>query len=105
MIEILEAHIPADGYELLAVMFGMAFPALVVAPHLPHQRWVQPLVGSEPLFDLRVTASTLQLVLAAAADVTTGAVGGPVEFGMGFGQCARRELGNSERRKNTQREQ
>jgi Spy/CpxP family protein refolding chaperone len=66
---------------------------------------VQPPVRGEPLSDLGVTTGALQLALAAAADVTTGAVGGPVEFGMGFGQCAGRELGNSERRKNTQREQ
>ena len=85
MIEILQADIPADGDELLAVVLGVALAALVVAPRLSHQGRVQPLVHGEPLFDLGVTAGALQLVLAAAADVTAGAVCRPVEFGVGFG--------------------
>jgi hypothetical protein len=46
---------------------------------------MQPLVSGEPLSDLGVTARALELALAAAADVTTGAVGGTVEFGVGLG--------------------
>jgi hypothetical protein len=45
---------------------------------------MQPLVGGEPLSDLGVTAGALQLVLAAAADVTTSTVGGTVELGVGL---------------------
>src|ERR1019366_2156581 len=41
----------------------------------------------------------------AAADVTTGAVRRPVEFAVRFGECAGRELGESQRRKKAQREQ
>ena len=90
MIEILEADIPTDGDELLAIVLGVALAALVVAPHLAHphlihQCRVQPLVGGEPLFDLQVTTGALQLAIAAAADVTTGAVRRPVELGVGFG--------------------
>ena len=85
MIEFVQAHIPADGDELLAVVLGVAFPALVVAPRLAHQGWVQPLVGGEPLLDFRVTTGALQLALAAAADVATGAVRRPVELRVGFG--------------------
>jgi hypothetical protein len=66
---------------------------------------MQPLVSGKPLFDLGVTAGTLQLALAAAADVTTSTVGGSVELGVGLGQRTGRELGESEHREKTQREQ
>src|ERR1039458_7469785 len=63
MIEVIQADIPADRDELLAVMLGMALRALVVAPrlahpHLIHQSRVQTLVRREPLLDLRVTDPT-----------------------------------------------
>jgi hypothetical protein len=46
---------------------------------------MQPLISGEPLSDLSVTAGALQLALAAAADVTTDAVGGTVELSVGLG--------------------
>ena len=85
MVELVEADIPTDGNELLAVVLGVALAALVVAPRRAHKRWMQALVSGEPLFDLGVTAGALQLALAAAADVTTGAVGGTVELSVGLG--------------------
>src|ERR1019366_526933 len=105
MIEVIQADIPADRDELLAVMLGMALRALVVAPrlahpHLIHQSRVQTLVRREPLLDLRVTTGALQLAIAAAANVTTGAVRGPVELRVRFGECAGRELGQGQRREN-----
>src|ERR1035438_3120945 len=110
MVKVIQADIPADRYKLFAVVLGVALRALVVAPrlahpHLIHQSGVQTLVRREPLFDLRVTAGALQLAVAAAADVTTGAVRRPVEFAVRFGECAGRELGESQRRKKAQREQ
>src|ERR1035438_9650705 len=110
MIEVIQADIPADRDELLAVMLGRALRALVVAPrlahpHLIHQSRVQTLVRREPLLDLRVTTGALQLAIAAAADVTTGAVRRPVELRVRFGECAGRELGPGQRRENAQREQ
>ena len=85
MVELVEADIPADGNEVLAVVLGMALAALVVAPRRSHEGRVQPLISGEPLSDLSVTAGALQLALAAAADVTTDAVGGTVELSVGLG--------------------
>ena len=105
MIELVDTDIPADGNEFLAVVLGMALAALVVAPRRAHERRVQPLVGGEPLPDLGVTAGALQLALAAAADVTTGAVGRTVELGVGLRQRTGRELRKSKHRAKTQHEQ
>ena len=66
---------------------------------------MQTLVRREPLFDFQVTTGALQLAIAAAADVTTGAVRRPVELRVRFGECAGRELGQGQRRENAQREQ
>ena len=90
MIELIQAHVPADWDELLAVVLRMALRALVVAPrlahpHLIHQSRVEPLVCGQPLFDLRVTTGAFQLAIASAADVTIGAVRRPIELGMRFG--------------------
>jgi hypothetical protein len=104
MIEFLETHVPADGDELFAVMLGVALRALVVAPVLAHQRWVQPLVCGQPLLDFQMTGGALQLAIAAAADVTTGTVRRPVEFRVGLGQGAGGELSESDRRQETQPE-
>ena len=100
VIEFIEADVPADGDELLAIVLGVALGALVVAPRGAHQGGVQPLVGGEPLPDFHVAAGALQLVIAAApADVAAGAMRRTVELGVGFGEVAGRKLGEGQRGK------
>ena len=85
MIEFVQAHVPADGDELFAIMLGVALTALVVAPGGAHQRRVEPLFRGKALLDFRVARSALQFMLPAAANVATGAMRRSIELGMDFG--------------------
>jgi hypothetical protein len=74
VIELVQADVPADGNEFLAVVFGVAFAALFLAAGLAQERWVQTLIDRQPLTDFGVAGETAELPLAAAGYVATGAV-------------------------------
>jgi hypothetical protein len=74
VVELVQADVPADGNEFLAVVFGVAFDALFLAAGLAQERWVQALVRRQSLTDFGVAGETAELPLAGAGYVATGAV-------------------------------
>src|SRR4051812_39830831 len=93
VVEFFETDIPADGHELLAVVLGMAFGALIVALRTGHEQGVESLFGGQALADFGVAAGALEfMIAAAAADVAADALRRPIEFGVSFGEVAGREL-------------
>ena len=99
VVELVEAYVPADGDELIAVVLGVALGALIVAARGSHEGGVQPLFGGEALADFHVAAGAFQFVIAAAAaDVATGAMCRPVELRVCFREMAGRKLRDSQRR-------
>ena len=93
MIELIEAHVPANGDEILAVMIGVALDALRVRRSLLQQRRMEATIFGNAPADFGVAGEAAKLPFAAPAHVATGAVSGTVECVMRLGQSAGRELG------------
>lgn len=73
VVEFARADVPADGYEVHAVVLGVAFDAGVVAAPA-NQGWMQSPIDREPLADFSVAGEALELCRTSACNVTTGAL-------------------------------
>ena len=84
MVELIQADIPADGDEVLAVVLGMARGALVVGAAGLEQGGVQALVASQAAADFGMAGEALELASAGRGQMATAAMQRVVQSVVGF---------------------
>jgi hypothetical protein len=92
VIELREIHIPADGYEVLAVVLGVTARALALSASGFDLSRVKTPPCLEPLPDFGVTIQAPQITVRCLQAMTGGALSGGVERAVSLGQLAGRKL-------------
>lgn len=92
MVELIQADLPEDRDEILAIVLGVALDAGVVAGFLRHQHGMQSLLSGQAPGDFDMTPGALKLASTRSAHVATRAMSGAVKRLMSFRKCPRRKL-------------